>query len=101
MFQQGSRYHDVAVATYVDERGAARPWVTPRLATEPAATVAYRVRAHDRIDLLAHRAYGDPGAWWRIADANPAAVSSGPAALVDSPAALIDLPHPVRPEVLS
>ena len=30
----------------------------------------YRVQDNDRIDLLAHRFYGDPGLWWVIAAAN-------------------------------
>jgi hypothetical protein len=31
------------------------------------------VAAGDRLDLIAFRFLGDPGQWWQIADANPAA----------------------------
>ncbi|WP_274919314.1 tail protein X [Streptomyces sp. WZ-12] len=31
----------------------------------------YRWKEGDRVDLLAHRHYGDATQWWRIANVNP------------------------------
>lgn len=31
----------------------------------------YRVKAGDRIDTIAHQAFGDANRWWEIADLNP------------------------------
>jgi phage tail protein X len=101
LFDPRSRYRDTPVATYVDEQGRARPWVTLRVPAPPTATTGYRTRAQDRLDLLAARAYGDPGAWWQMADANPAAAADGPAALLRPPGTQIQLPQPVAAEVLS
>ncbi|WP_051926898.1 hypothetical protein [Streptomyces durhamensis] len=100
MFDPSSRYRDVPVATYVDDQGRARPWVNLRIPPATGPTTGYLVRAHDRLDMLAARAYGDAGAWWHIADANPATAADGPAAMLDGPGSRIDLPQPVSAEVL-
>ncbi|MGW7018088.1 hypothetical protein ACWGGS_01720 [Streptomyces decoyicus] len=101
MFDQSSRYRDVPVATHVDEQGRSRPWVTLRIPPETRDTLGYVTRPQDRVDLLAGRAYGDPGSWWHIADANPATAADGPSGLTDTPGTRIDLPQPVHREVLS
>ncbi|MFJ1708988.1 tail protein X [Kitasatospora sp. NPDC088346] len=101
MFDPGSRYRDVPAAVHVDEQGRPRPWVTLRVPPATGPTVSCPVRPYDRLDLLAYRAYGDPGAWWRIADANPAAAADPPSALPASPGTRIELPQPVSAEVLS
>ena len=44
----------------------------PRTIPQPPPSVAHTVEAVDRLDLLAHRYFGDPLQFWRIADANPA-----------------------------
>lgn len=100
MFDQNSRYRDVPLAMYAGDHCPARAWVTLRVPPATGATIGYAARAQDRIDLLADRAYGDPGAWWHIADANPAAVADGPDALTATPGARIELPQPVHGEVL-
>ena len=43
----------------------------PRSIDVPAGATFHVVEAGDRLDLLAHRYYGDPLQYWRIADANP------------------------------
>ncbi|MFJ9456289.1 tail protein X [Kitasatospora sp. NPDC101447] len=101
MFDPASRYRDVPVAVHVDDRGRPRPWVTLRVPPATGPTVTSATRPHDRLDLLAYRTYGDPGAWWRIVDANPAAAAAGPAAVLEPPGTPIELPQPVSPEALS
>jgi tail protein X len=44
----------------------------PREIPLPPASLVHSVAATDRLDLLAHRYFGDPLQFWRIADANPA-----------------------------
>jgi nucleoid-associated protein YgaU len=44
----------------------------PREIPMPPASLVHTVGAADRLDLLAHRYFGDPFQFWRIADANPA-----------------------------
>lgn len=101
MFDQTSRYRDVPVASHVDDQGHVRLWVTLRVPPPTGPTSGYLTRPHDRLDLLAARAYGDPGAWWHIADANPAAAADGPAAMLARPGTFLALPQPVSPEVAS
>lgn len=48
----------------------ARRLIPPVAGLLPNGTV--RVRPGDRLDSIAAAALGDPEAWWRIADANPA-----------------------------
>lgn len=66
------RYDGLPTATLrIGEREVA--YVPGRTPIAPAASppVAWhRVRPDDRLDLLAARYLGDPGAAWRIADAN-------------------------------
>lgn len=100
MFDQTSRYRGHPVATSTDARGHTRTWVTLRLPADPAATVTYQVRARERLDSLAARAYADPTGWWRIADANAGRVTGIPGDLVSEPGRTIALAQPVRPEVL-
>jgi hypothetical protein len=71
-----------------------------RLAADPAATITYRVRSHERLDSLAARAYADPSVWWQIADANAYRVTGTPHELIDQPGGTIALAQPVRPEVM-
>ncbi len=100
MFAANSRYAGLPVQTDVDATGRERAWVTLRIPPATGATIGYLVRAGDRVDTLAQRAYGDPSTWWRIADANPDDVSEGPDGLVEYVAMRIELPQPVLPEVM-
>lgn len=45
----------------------------------------------ERPDLLAQRFYGDPGQWWRIADANPVV---DPRELTDEAGRIVEIPEP-------
>ncbi len=47
------------------------------------------ISSSDRPDLIAHRVYGEPLAWWRIADANTV---TDPFELTDTPGARIAIP---------
>jgi nucleoid-associated protein YgaU len=100
VFDQSSRYRDLPVVVSTDLRGHAHSWVVLRLTADPVATISYEVRPHDRLDLIAARAYADPTVWWRIADANAEEVTGIPHELVDTPGRTIALGQPVRPEVL-
>jgi nucleoid-associated protein YgaU len=60
----------------------------PRTIPEPPRSVAHRVVASDRFDLLAYRYFGDSHQYWRIADANPALT---PEDVLD-PGAVISIP---------
>lgn len=44
----------------------------PRTAPRPEPALLHTVTADERLDLIAHRYYGDPHQFWRIVDANPA-----------------------------
>lgn len=100
MLDPDSRYRDQPIATHTDPLGRPRPWITLRVSPSPQLTVTYRVQAHDRLDTLADRAYGDSTSWWRIADANIAALTGLPHELLDAPDATVQLAQPVKPEVL-
>lgn len=100
MFDNNSRYRDLPVATSTDAHGHSHAWVTLRIVADPPATLAYQVKTHERLDLLAARAYADPTAWWRIPDANLDRVTALPHVLVDAAGATIALAQPVRPDVM-
>lgn len=72
MFQRGSRYANVADATWKDPGGIEIPYKRLRLLPAPAAIQGHRVVAGDRLDLIAFRFYQDPEQFWRICDANRA-----------------------------
>jgi hypothetical protein len=76
MFDATSRYADQPVATWVDEQGRKRVYVTLREVPAPIAPQAfdrrYQVADHDRVDRIAWQAIGDPQQFWRLADANGA-----------------------------
>jgi len=68
-----SRHNDQPTYQVVLEPGApAIELYEPRTIPVPARSVVHLVTASDRLDLLAHRYFGDPLLYWRIADANPA-----------------------------
>jgi hypothetical protein len=96
----GSRYDGAYTATVVvdDGTGGVREvaYLLTRVPPEPGAIpVALRLRVvpDDRLDLLAARYLGDPGAAWRICDANAAL---DPDALVgpDAEGRIIAIPAP-------
>jgi hypothetical protein len=76
MFDAASRYAAQPHATWVDEHGRSRVYVTLR--EVPAAIAAqsfdrrHEVTDHDRLDRIAWQEVGDPQQFWRLADVNGA-----------------------------
>lgn len=92
-FDAASRYHGVPLAVLPQPDGApgiayARRRFLPAL-RDVAVAGRVSIAAGDRPDLIAHRAYADPAAWWRVADANGVADSFE---LTDTPGARIVIP---------
>jgi len=70
---QFSRYADNLVTPIIDPTGTVRATI---LISPPDKATTYSISTYtwqngDRIDYLAHSAYGDETQWWRIADVNP------------------------------
>jgi hypothetical protein len=73
MFSPGSRYERVPTAIHVDRNGRQRPYVLLRTFPPPAPTLGlHEFAEHERLDLIAFAAFGDPEQFWRICDANAA-----------------------------
>jgi hypothetical protein len=75
LFPEGSRYRGLPLLTTLDACGheivyVGRRWIPPPSAF--ADVGRYQVREGDRIDNIAADLMGDPGLYWRIADANAA-----------------------------
>ena len=77
MLPDGSRYRDSSGS---DEaaRGV-RPGPAPRSFGTATGVMEHRLRAGDRLDLLARHYYGDDRLWWRLLDANPELLYGGDA----------------------
>lgn len=95
MFAKTSRYAALARATItvVGPDGGPRTvsYVLRRFIAPPDAhtrLLEYRVRAGDRLDLIAARYIGDPEQFWRIADANGA---QNPLDLTETPGAALTI----------
>jgi hypothetical protein len=88
-----SRYHDAEIGVHRMPDGTEVRYVKrrllPRLEETADETETHTVSAGERPDHLAQRYFGDPGQWWRIADANPV---FDPAELTEEPGAEIDIP---------
>ncbi|MFB7635749.1 hypothetical protein ACFC0M_33015 [Streptomyces sp. NPDC056149] len=63
----------------------------PKLEHGEAEAVTHVVGAGERVDQLGQRYFGDPGQWWRIADANPVLE---PRELTEEPGVEIAVPLP-------
>jgi hypothetical protein len=73
VFLPGSRYEHVPRAVWVDRDGRAHPYTLLReLPPDPPIRQRHQVADGERLDLIAHRMYGDPEQFWRITDANRA-----------------------------
>ncbi|MEU7469971.1 hypothetical protein AB0A94_15775 [Streptomyces sp. NPDC044984] len=77
-YPRTSRYHDAEIGIHRTADGTevryAKRRLLPPLPDDPddaQETQAHTVASGERPDLLAQRYFGDPGQWWRIADANP------------------------------
>ncbi len=68
---------------FIDSTGQEIAWLDQRIiADAPRIVTHMAVQDGDRLDLMAHRAYGDARQSWRIMDANP---DPAPLALADTP----------------
>jgi nucleoid-associated protein YgaU len=74
MIFKGSRYEKLAKATYKVRASDGLDHAALPIRFIPPAPATYRqtIAAHDRLDLLAARFYGNPLKFWLIADANSA-----------------------------
>jgi len=83
MFDDQSRYAKLAQKTWTGPDGRQQAYVVRRIIPERQQIVGeIRIAEGDRLDLIANRAYGEPRAFWRLADANP---DPDPEALADRP----------------
>jgi hypothetical protein len=94
MFDPGSRYAPLPIATLTDAEGRPIAYVTRRFLPQGASlplAVEARVEQGDRLDLIAARTLGDPEHFWRICDANDAL---DPWALTAEPGRRLRVPVP-------
>ena len=72
-YPRTSRYHDAEIGIHRQDDGTEVRYAKRRLLPplDAQETQEHVVGAGERPDLLAQRYFGDPGQWWRIADANP------------------------------
>jgi nucleoid-associated protein YgaU len=71
MFAPGSRYERVGDAAFEQPDGRIVSYKLLRIPPPPApVSQEARVAEGERLDLIAHRLYGDPEQFWRICDAN-------------------------------
>ncbi len=94
-YPRSSRYHDAEIAIHTQPDGTAVRYVKRRLlpplgeaAEDPGTT--HTVSSGERPDHLGQRYFGDPAAWWRIADANPVL---DPRELTAEPGEEIEIPN--------
>lgn len=72
MFDRDSRYAKLPLKALTDAQGRSVSYVARRIIPDnPRLVAQVKVQSGDRIDILAHRVYGEPRLYWRIADANP------------------------------
>ncbi|MFI9047830.1 hypothetical protein [Streptomyces sp. NPDC053427] len=94
-YPRSSRYHDAEIGVHRMPDGTevryAKRRLLPRLEDAAEETVPHTVSAGERADQLGQRYFGDPGQWWRIADANP---TLDPRELTDEPGEQIAVPLP-------
>lgn len=95
MFEDGSRYAKLPIKTWTDADGREQAYVSRRIIPQNETIAGEaKVEEGDRLDLIANRAYGDPRAFWRLADANP---DREPETLADDPGRRLKVAL-VRPE---
>ncbi|MFF7731991.1 MULTISPECIES: hypothetical protein [unclassified Streptomyces] len=92
-YPRTSRYHDAEIGVHRRPDGTEVRYTKRRLLPPLDATgqdaAPHAVAAGERPDLLAQQYFGDPGQWWRIADANPVL---DPRELTDEAGRVIDIP---------
>lgn len=92
-YPRDSRYHDAEIGVHVDADGTEVRYAKRRL-LPPIEDVAEDAETHvvsagERYEHLGQRYFGEPGQWWRIADANPVL---DPAELTAEPGREIRIP---------
>ncbi|MGW7487933.1 hypothetical protein [Streptomyces sp. NPDC054786] len=94
-YPRSSRYHAVEIGVHRAQDGTevryARRRLLPPLDEAAEETVPHTVSSGERADQLGQRYFGDPGQWWRIADANPVL---DPRELTDEPGERVAVPLP-------
>lgn len=92
-YPRTSRYHDAEIGVHRLPDGTevryAKRRLLPPLEEAGDDTQTHTVRTGERPDLLGQLYFGDPGQWWRIADANPVL---DPRELTDEPGREVDVP---------
>ncbi|MEV5350029.1 hypothetical protein [Streptomyces achromogenes] len=89
-YPRTSRYHDAEIGVHRRPDGSEVRYVKRRLLPPlDEETEPHTVGAGERPDLLGQWFLGDPGQWWRIADANPVL---DPRELTDEPGRVIGIP---------
>lgn len=92
MTDPASRYAKSRILRLIDAEGREIAYLDRRLIPDnPRIAARIAVQDGDRLDLIAHRAYGDARQSWRIMDANP---SSEPLSLADTPGQRLNLTQP-------
>jgi nucleoid-associated protein YgaU len=67
-----SRYRTATLQTVTGSDGTTRQEMrVPFPRSRVFSFTYYRIKASDRVDVLAHQNYGNGRLWWMIADANP------------------------------
>ncbi|MGW5936873.1 hypothetical protein ACWIG3_32020 [Streptomyces celluloflavus] len=92
-YPRSSRYAGIGIGVYRAADGTevryAKRRLLPPLADAGEESVPHVVSGGERPDQLGQWYFGDPGQWWRIADANPVL---DPRELTDEPGAEIAVP---------
>ncbi|MBL1116960.1 hypothetical protein JK364_31940 [Streptomyces sp. 110] len=74
-YPRSSRYHDAEIGIHTQPDGTpvryAKRRLLPPISEADEDTATRIVSSGERPDHLGQRYFGDPAAWWRIADANP------------------------------
>lgn len=94
MIDPESRYASVTVLVHIDADGREHRYLDRRIvAPADSFTALAEVVVHDgdRLDLLTARTLGQPGLWWRLADANEA---MDPAEATAAPGRKLRIPSP-------
>jgi hypothetical protein len=75
MFSRSSRYRTLPDIVATDAQGRTLVSKTLRPLPQVSGTFRHTVEGVDRLDHLAYKYYQQPDKWWRLADANPEALS--------------------------
>ncbi|MEU7278681.1 tail protein X [Streptomyces sp. NPDC045431] len=76
MISANSRFVGSATVIATNSDGKSRKVILPKEAGIFSASVRiYTWVEGDRVDVVAHRNYGDASQWWRIADVNPSVMN--------------------------